>query len=95
MGTLTCDAVVGTPGQPQLKKLAIWSVALMGLAYILSCGTRLYDVPPETTQAWLAERTAIQEETAANANESDAAKKSAKASELAERAEKLNSNKFP
>jgi predicted acyltransferase len=95
MGTLTCDAVIDTPGQPQLKKLAIWSVSLMGLAYILSCGTRLYDVPPETTQAWLAERTAIQEESAANASEPDAEKRNAVAAALSERSQKLNENKFP
>ena len=94
MGTLTCDAVVETPGQPKLGKLAIWSISLMGLAYVVSCGTRLYDVPEATTQAWLTERTAIKELSASNDSEPDAAKKNAIAAELGERARKLSENKF-
>ena len=95
MGTLTCDVIIEGSGQPKLGKLFLWSVLLMGAAYIMSCGTRLYDVPAETTQAWLAERIAIREETAANEKESDSAIRSAKAAELGERARQLNKNKFP
>jgi predicted acyltransferase len=95
MGTLTCDAVVDIPGEPKLRKLLIWSIVLMGAAYVMSCGTRLYDVPAETTQAWLAERTALTELAAANEKEPDAAKKAATAAEIGERNRVLNSNKFP
>ncbi len=95
MGTLTCDAIIETPGQPRLRRLVIWSIALMGVAYVLSCGTRLYDVPEETTQAWLAERTAIRDLSVSNEKEPDAEKKKAVAAELGERYRKLNENKFP
>ncbi|MEZ6032449.1 MAG: hypothetical protein R3C17_05125 [Planctomycetaceae bacterium] len=95
MGTLTCDAVVDTPGAPKLGKLLIWSIALMGLAYVMSCGIRLYDVPAETTQAWLTERTTLKEMSAANEKEPDAAKKAATAADIARRTRELNSHKFP
>ncbi len=45
VGTLACDAVVGTgESRPKVMKLAFWSVAIMLIGYGLSCGTRLYDV---------------------------------------------------
>ncbi|MCA9092357.1 MAG: hypothetical protein KDA68_02625 [Planctomycetaceae bacterium] len=95
MGTITCDAIVGTPGRPKLGQLAIWSILLMGAAYVISCGTRLYDVPAATTQEWLAERTAIAELAKANEKEPDEAKKKEVAADLARRNRELNANKFP
>lgn len=95
MGTIACDAVVGTPGRPKLGRLALWSVVLMGGAYVISCGTRLYDVPEAKTQEWLAERAAIQELAKSNEKEPDEAKKKAVAGEIGERLKTLNSNKFP
>jgi len=49
-GTLACDAIAGSGGRASggtVFRMAAWSVLLMGLGYALSCGTRLYDVPPE------------------------------------------------
>jgi predicted acyltransferase len=45
VGTLACDAVANLPS-PRLGQMLAWSVLLMLLGYLLSCGTRLYDVPP-------------------------------------------------
>lgn len=47
MGTFACDVIAGADGRPDLKRLVVWSVLLMGLGWTLSCGTRMYDVPPE------------------------------------------------
>jgi predicted acyltransferase len=50
VGTLACDAMVSMEGPRvtgKLLKLLAWSAVLMALGYGLSCGTRLYDVPPE------------------------------------------------
>jgi hypothetical protein len=47
VGTLACDAVAGAEGRPRLFYMVFWSVILMGLGYLCSCGTRLYDVPPD------------------------------------------------
>ncbi len=41
-GTLVCDAVVGAVNKPNLKKLVAYSVLMMGLGYIFSCGTMFY-----------------------------------------------------
>jgi predicted acyltransferase len=46
VGTLACDAVAGAIQGPRPGKLLAWSAVLMVLGYALSCGTRLYDVPP-------------------------------------------------
>jgi hypothetical protein len=72
----------------------IWSIVLMGAAYVMSCGTRLYDVPAETTQAWLAERTALTELAAAN-EKSRMPRRKRDCAEIGERNRVLNSNKFP
>lgn len=95
MGTVACDAIVGTPGRPKLGQLAIWSILLMGSAYAISCGTRLYDVPEATTQEWLAERVALEQLAKENEKEPDESKKKAVAAEIGERQQKLKSNKFP
>jgi predicted acyltransferase len=46
VGTLACDAATGEVRGPRIGKLLAWSAVLMALGYALSCGTRLYDVPP-------------------------------------------------
>lgn len=46
LGTLTCDAVVDAPGRPPLARLTFAALAIMGLGYVMSCGTRLYDLSP-------------------------------------------------
>jgi predicted acyltransferase len=46
LGTLTCDAIVGAPGRPPLLRLTFAALAVMGLGYVMSCGTRLYDLSP-------------------------------------------------
>jgi predicted acyltransferase len=46
LGTLTCDAIVGAPGRPPLARLIFASLLIMGLGYVFSCGTRLYDLSP-------------------------------------------------
>lgn len=62
---------------------------------MLSCGTRLYDVPEATRVEWMAEREAIQKLAKENEKEPDEAKKKAVAGEVAERQKQLNSHKFP
>ncbi|BBO34790.1 heparan-alpha-glucosaminide N-acetyltransferase domain-containing protein [Lacipirellula parvula] len=47
VGTLACDAVVGGDSAGRLRKLFGWSVALMAVGWLLSCGSSLYDVSPE------------------------------------------------
>ncbi len=45
-GTLACDAM--TTGEPlRPRRLCGWAIALMALGWVLSCGTRLYDVPAD------------------------------------------------
>jgi len=56
VGTLACDAIVGSEGQPRLGRTMAWSVFLMGLGYLLSCGTTLYDVPPAQVDALAEQR---------------------------------------
>ncbi|WP_417386665.1 hypothetical protein [Gimesia sp.] len=45
IGTLACDWVVEAEGLPRVKPILFWSCVLMLLGWVLSCGTRLYDVP--------------------------------------------------
>lgn len=47
-GTFACDVVIGATKsgvRPPLKKMVGWSFAVMFLAWVMSCGTRMYDVP--------------------------------------------------
>ncbi|MGD9853609.1 MAG: hypothetical protein AB7U20_01530 [Planctomycetaceae bacterium] len=44
-GTFACDAIAGAMGRPRLGRLVVWGALLMGLAWVMSCGTRMYDVP--------------------------------------------------
>ncbi|QDU43612.1 hypothetical protein Mal52_20880 [Symmachiella dynata] len=52
LGTLTCDAVAGAEGRPNLFKMFAWSIVVMGIGWLMTCGTRLYDV----TETQIAER---------------------------------------
>lgn len=45
IGTLACDWVVEAEGLPRVKPILFWSCVLMLLGWIISCGTRFYDVP--------------------------------------------------
>ncbi|WP_164102151.1 heparan-alpha-glucosaminide N-acetyltransferase domain-containing protein [Candidatus Laterigemmans baculatus] len=45
MGTFTCDAIMAAPGGALRMRLASWGLCLMMLGYLMSCGTRFYDVP--------------------------------------------------
>ena len=45
-GTFACDVIVGAAGRPRLRRLVLWAFLLMGTAWVISCGTRIYDVPP-------------------------------------------------
>ncbi|MEZ6128028.1 MAG: hypothetical protein R3C59_05065 [Planctomycetaceae bacterium] len=45
LGTFTCDAIMAGGGRMLLGKLMLWAAGLMALGYLMSCGTRLYDVP--------------------------------------------------
>ena len=47
VGTLACDAVITPDGRPRLVKMIVWSIVLMGLGYLFSCLTTLYDVPAD------------------------------------------------
>jgi predicted acyltransferase len=47
VGTLACDAVTAPDGRARVATMFVWSAILMGLGYLLSCGTTLYDVPAE------------------------------------------------
>ncbi len=52
LGTLVCDAVAGAEGRPNLVKLFAWSILITGIGWLMTCGTRLYDV----TESDIAER---------------------------------------
>ncbi len=51
VGTLACDAIVSARSRWNLARMFGWAVLLMGLGYLLSCGTRLYDVPSQKVDA--------------------------------------------
>jgi predicted acyltransferase len=44
VGTLACDAVVEAPRRPRLGRIMLTALTIMGLGYVFSCGTRLYDL---------------------------------------------------
>jgi len=56
VGTLACDAVAGAAGRPRLGRMIAWSALLMGFGYLVSCGTTLYDVPPDQVSALAKQR---------------------------------------
>jgi predicted acyltransferase len=45
-GTLACDALVKRADDVRVGPLVSWSLLLMTLGWLMSCGTRLYDVLP-------------------------------------------------
>jgi predicted acyltransferase len=45
VGTLSCDAIVGTKGRSRLLSLTLCSLGLIVLGYLFSCGSKLYDIP--------------------------------------------------
>jgi hypothetical protein len=47
VGTLACDAVTVADGRPRLGRMIAGAAGLMLVGYLLSCGTTLYNVPPE------------------------------------------------
>ena len=47
VGTLACDAVTAPDGRARVAKMLVWSAILMGLGYLFSCGTTLYNVPED------------------------------------------------
>ncbi len=51
VGTLACDAVAAHDRPPRIAAMFFWSVVLMGLGYLLSCGTTLYDVPADQIES--------------------------------------------
>ncbi|MBX3436503.1 MAG: hypothetical protein KF861_03360 [Planctomycetaceae bacterium] len=57
-GTFACDVVAGAQGRPQLGRLMWWGFVLMALAWIMSCGTRMYDVPSDKVEELKAQKLA-------------------------------------
>jgi predicted acyltransferase len=51
VGTLACDAVTGADGWPRLAKMIFGSIVLLGLGYLFSCGTTLYNVPDDQIES--------------------------------------------
>lgn len=49
-GTLACDAVT-TGSAPRLGRMSLAAIALMAFAWVISCGTRFYDVPADQVEA--------------------------------------------
>ncbi len=62
LGTVTCDAIVGAPGRPPLARLTFVALLIMGLGYVFSCGTRLYDLSPAQLARLKEDRKAQDEE---------------------------------
>jgi predicted acyltransferase len=56
-GTLACDAMT-TGEPPRLSRLFRWAVALMALGWVLSCATRVYDVPADQVRSRRAQKLA-------------------------------------
>ena len=56
-GTLACDAIAAAGG-PRLWRLAGMSLGLMSLGWLVSCGTRLYDVPADQVESLREEKLA-------------------------------------
>lgn len=54
LGTFACDAVMAAMAagrRPPLGRMAAWSLVIMALAWVISCGTRMYDVPESQREA--------------------------------------------
>jgi hypothetical protein len=50
-GTVACDLVMQSDARRRWIRLLSGSVFLMGLGWVISCGTRFYDVPPDQVDA--------------------------------------------
>ena len=48
VGTLAYDSVARSESRRRLAPMLIWSMLLMAAGYVLSCGTRFYDVPGDS-----------------------------------------------
>ncbi|QDS92903.1 Acyltransferase family protein [Roseimaritima multifibrata] len=46
MGTFTCDLIIANINKVPRRRLACWGLCLVAAGYLISCGTRFYDVPP-------------------------------------------------
>ncbi|MFN9718777.1 MAG: heparan-alpha-glucosaminide N-acetyltransferase domain-containing protein [Planctomycetota bacterium] len=57
IGTLACDAVTAS-AVPRPGRMVLMGILLMASAWLLSCGTRLYDVPEREVEARKAEKLA-------------------------------------
>jgi predicted acyltransferase len=62
LGTVTCDMILDAPSRAPLMRLTCIAALVMGLGYVFSCGTRLYDLSPADV-ARLKEERKAQEET--------------------------------
>lgn len=56
IGTLACDVFTRPRGElgfgsPALSRIAVAAVLIMSVGYLISCGTRLYDVPPDRVES--------------------------------------------
>jgi len=54
LGTFACDAVAGATAagvRPPLGRMVAWSLVIMASAWVMSCGTRMYDVPQSQREA--------------------------------------------
>jgi predicted acyltransferase len=58
VGTLACDVVVNRQGWARVAGMLAGSLLLMGLGWGMSCGTRLYDVPPDRSDSVRGQRIA-------------------------------------
>jgi predicted acyltransferase len=59
VGTLACDVMTGPRGSAgKFTRVFAWGVLLMGIGWILSCGTRIYDVPEASRSSLAKAKTA-------------------------------------
>jgi predicted acyltransferase len=62
LGTVTCDMILDAPTRAPIMRLMGIAVLVMGLGYVFSCGTRLYDLSPADIARVKQERKAQDEE---------------------------------
>jgi len=65
LGTLACDAIIGSSGRPPLLKMLLWSVLVMALGWGMSFGSKLYEMTPEEVEQLQVEKAEQAEERAA------------------------------
>ncbi len=51
VGTFACDWALDGVGKGRIGRMFAWSLVLMAIGYVMSCGTRWYDVPADETTA--------------------------------------------